>query len=187
MQGEHARVALDLDPRGLVPGRGVCGSALALPFADASFDVVGAFDVLEHCAPEQRAVAELFRVLEPGGLLLASVPAYTWAWTDHDVRAGHHRRYTRARLVAALEAGGFEVLRATYGFAAVFPLFAAERLVRRQRERRYAAPLQQGLPQVPPLVDRVLTGVSRAEARVLRTRDLPFGSSVFAAARRPGD
>ena len=186
MSGGHDRVALDVDPRGLVPGSGVCGSALALPFADRTFDVVGAFDVLEHCAPEQRAVAELFRVLEPGGRLLASVPAYTWAWTEHDVRAGHHRRYTRTRLVRALELGGFDVLRATYGFAAVFPVFAAERLARRARERRGTAPPLRGLPQVSPVVDRLLTGVCRAEARVLRSRDLPLGSSVFVAARRPG-
>jgi SAM-dependent methyltransferase len=186
MSGGHDRVALDVDPRGLVAGSGVCGSALALPFADRTFDVVGAFDVLEHCAPEQRAVAELFRVLEPGGRLLASVPAYTWAWTDHDVRAGHHRRYTRTRLVRALELGGFAVLRATYGFAAVFPVFAAERLARRARERRGTAPPLRGLPQVSPGVDRLLTGVCRAEARVLRGRDLPVGSSVFVAARRPG-
>ena len=186
MSGGHDRVALDVDPRGLVPGSGVCGSALALPFADRTFDVVGAFDVLEHCAPEQRAVAELFRVLEPGGRLLASVPAYTWAWTEHDVRAGHHRRYTRTRLVRALEHGGFDVLRATYGFAAVFPVFAAERLARRARERRGTAPPLRGLPQVSPGVDRLLTRVCGAEARVLRSRDLPLGSSVFVAARRPG-
>jgi SAM-dependent methyltransferase len=186
MSGGHDRVALDVDPRGLVAGSGVCGSALALPFADRTFDVVGAFDVLEHCAPEQRAVAELFRVLEPGGRLLASVPAYTWAWTEHDVRAGHHRRYTRTRLVRALELGGFDVLRATYGFAAVFPVFAAERLARRARERRGTAPPLRGLPRVSAGADWLLTGVCRAEARVLRSRDLPVGSSVFVAARRPG-
>ncbi|MCW2844204.1 MAG: class SAM-dependent methyltransferase, partial [Nocardioides sp.] len=98
LQGDHQRVAIDLDPRGLTPGRDVCASALALPFASETFDVVGAFDVIEHCEPEAQAVAELARVLVPGGRLLASVPAYTWAWTDHDVRAGHHRRYTLPRL-----------------------------------------------------------------------------------------
>ena len=177
------RFAIDLDPRGLVPGRGVCASALALPFADAIFDVVGAFDVIEHCDPEGQAVAELARVLTPGGRLLVSVPAYQWAWSDHDVRAGHHRRYTRPRLVAAVERTGLQVRRATYGFAGVFPFFAAERVVRRVRHR--GAPAAQGLPQVSPVMDRLLTGLSRREAGALHRRDLPFGSSIFLAAEKP--
>ena len=99
LRAEHRNVTLDLFPEGLTPGEGVCGSATALPFADGSFDVVSAFDVVEHCEDEQLAIAELTRVLEPGGRMLLSVPAYQWAWSDHDVRAGHHRRYTRPRLV----------------------------------------------------------------------------------------
>jgi SAM-dependent methyltransferase len=182
MRTEGQRVTVDVDPRGLAPGDGVCASALALPFPDATFDVVGAFDVVEHLEPESAALAELGRVVVPGGWLLLSVPAYQWAWTDHDVRAGHHRRYTRPRLRAAVEASGFDVRRCTYGFAGVFPFFAAERLARRLRRREPSA--SDGLPQVSPMVDRVLTGLSRAESRALRRRDLPFGSSVFLAARR---
>lgn len=182
MQGAHERFAIDLDPRGLKPGSGVCASALALPFGDATFDVVGAFDVIEHCEPEAQAVGELARVLTPGGRLLASVPAYQWAWSDHDVRAGHHRRYTQRRIVRAIEESGLTVLRSTYGFAGVFPFFAAERVARRLR-RGSGEP--QGLPQVSPVLDRVLTGLSAREARVLRRRDLPFGSSVFLAAEKP--
>lgn len=183
MRGDHERFAIDLDPRGLTPGTGVCASALALPFADATFDVVGAFDVIEHCEPEARAIGELARVLTPGGLLLASVPAYQWAWSDHDVRAGHHRRYTRRRFVAAVEGAGFTVKRCTYGFAGVFPLFAAERLARRVRRGGGAA--SEGLPQVSRLQDRILTGLSAAEAWALRRHDLPFGSSIFLAAEKP--
>ena len=182
MHGDHERYAIDVDPRGLVPGTGVCASALEIPFADATFDVVGAFDVIEHCDPEAQAVSELARVLAPGGRLLASVPAYQWAWSDHDVRAGHYRRYTLPRIVAAIEGAGLTVRRSTYAFAGVFPFFAAERVARRLR-RRTAVP--DGLPQVPPALDRVLTGLSSAEARLLRKRDLPFGSSVFLAADKP--
>jgi len=178
MRGDHQHVAVDLDPRGLEPGRGVCASALALPFADETFDVVAAFDVIEHCEPESRAVAELARVLAPGGRLLVSVPAYEWAWSDHDVRAGHHRRYTRPRIVAALESGGLRVERATYAFALVFPMFAAERVVRRLRRR----PSPDRLPQVSPAGDRLLRRLCVAEARLLRRRNLPFGSSVLVAA-----
>jgi SAM-dependent methyltransferase len=181
------KVSLDLDPRGLQPPGGVCGSVLSLPFADDAFDVVGAFDVLEHCDPEAGALAELRRVLGPDGRLLMSVPAYQWAWTDHDVANGHHRRYTRPRAVAALRDAGFEVVRATYGFAAVFPAFAAERAVRglrhRLRRTRPDAPADiVDVPPVGPTLERVLLGLCRWDERLLAARDLPFGSSVFLAA-----
>ncbi|MGH3362755.1 MAG: methyltransferase domain-containing protein [Nocardioides sp.] len=182
MQGAHQRVAIDVDRRGLAPGD-VCASALALPFRDGAFDLVGAFDVIEHCEPEDQSLGELARVLEPSGRLLLSVPAYQWAWSDHDVRAGHYRRYTRPRLLTAVRAAGFEVDRCTYGFAGVFPMFAAERGVRRLRR---TSPSDGSLPQVSALQDRVLMGLSSVEARVLTRRDLPFGSSVFLAARKRG-
>jgi SAM-dependent methyltransferase len=175
-------VTVDVDPRGLRPGEGLCASALALPFRDHAFDLVSAFDVVEHCEPEATALAELARVLEPGGRLLLSVPAYEWAWTDHDVRAGHHRRYTRPRLVSAVEAAGLVVRRASYGFTGVFPMFAAERLLRRVRR---PGGDEGRLPQVSPPVERVLLGLSRAESRLLGRTDLPFGSSVFLAADKP--
>ena len=87
MKGGHRRITLDLFPRGLTPGEGVCGSAEALPFADHTFDVVAAFDVVEHCDRETLAMAELSRVLRPGGRMLLSVPAYQWAWSEHDVQS----------------------------------------------------------------------------------------------------
>jgi SAM-dependent methyltransferase len=182
------KVSLDLDPRGLRPPHGICGSLLALPFADASFEVVGAFDVLEHCEPEALALAELRRVLQPGGRLLLSVPAYQWAWSGHDVANGHHRRYTRERATRSLTEAGFEVLRATYAFSAVFPAFAAERAWQAVRHRVGAGPREPAdvvdLPRVSRGVERVLVGLSRLDDRALASRDLPFGSSVFLAAAR---
>ncbi|MGI9157218.1 MAG: class I SAM-dependent methyltransferase [Marmoricola sp.] len=182
------KVSLDIDPRGLDSG-GVCGSVLDLPFRDTTFDVVTAFDVIEHCAPEQRALAELRRVLVPGGRLLASVPAYQWAWTRHDVDNGHHRRYTRKRLVTALQSSGFAVERVTYAFSSVFPFFAAERLARRVLERAQKQPSDGpadvvGVPHVAPSVERLLMALTRFDERLLASRDLPFGSSVFVAATK---
>jgi SAM-dependent methyltransferase len=195
------KISLDLDPRGLRPPEGVCGSVLALPFAGNSFEVVGAFDVVEHCDPEDHALAELRRVLQPGGRLLLSVPAYQWAWSDHDVANGHVRRYTRPRAVSVVEDAGFEVLRATYGFTAVFPAFVGERAVRALRHRlghrpghrlgHRRVPTRDGAPadvvDVPPVgprVERVLLGLCRWDERVLGRRDLPFGSSIFLAAAK---
>jgi SAM-dependent methyltransferase len=183
MRTGQQHVNLDLIADGLVPGEGVCGSATRLPFADATFDVVSAFDVVEHCADDALALAELTRVLVPGGRLLVSVPAYQWAWSDHDVQAGHHRRYTRPQLVRLVEGSGMQVLRATYAFGAVFPVFVAEWARRRITP---PGPGDTRLPLVSARADRLLMRLCAGDARVLRRRDLPFGSSVFLAAVKPG-
>ena len=183
------KVALDLDPRGLRPGD-VCGSALALPFADETFDAVAAFDVIEHCEPESQALGEVARILRPGGRLVISVPAYQWAWTHFDEWNHHHRRYTRRRAVAAVEAAGLVVHRATYAFTGTFPFFAADRLRTKVKERSRPAPRLgtddvPPLPEVSPSIDRVLHSLSRLDGRVLtRGRNLPFGSSVLVAAEK---
>jgi SAM-dependent methyltransferase len=176
------RVALDLDIDSLEPG-GVCGSAMQMPFRDETFDVVAAFDVVEHCEPESQVLDELVRVLRPGGHVFLAVPAYQWAWTQFDVDAGHHRRYTRKRLVTALERTGVDVQRATYVFAGTLPFFAAERVVRKLGKPKTEP--DTSLPEVPAFVDRMLLGLCRLDRRALARWSLPFGSSVVAVATKP--
>jgi hypothetical protein len=113
-----------------------------------------------------------------------SVPAYQWAWSDHDVRAGHYRRYTKRRELRAFAQTDLTPVRSTYAFCAVFPFFAAERVVRRLRSgaKPAADPSETRLPQVSPLMDKVLMGLTRAELKVIGKHGLPFGSSVLVAA-----
>ena len=121
--GRRRLASLDIDPRGL-RSNGVCGSALALPFAEGSFDMVSAFDVIEHCDPEAEALAEVHRVLAPGGRLLMAVPAYQWAWTDFDVANGHFRRdlttaprdWTPGAVIASLKAHSDQGAGAAHGY-----------------------------------------------------------------------
>jgi SAM-dependent methyltransferase len=176
-------VALDIDPRGL-RGDAVCGSALNLPFADNAFDAVAAFDVIEH-VEEGQALAEIRRVLRAGGTLVASVPAYQWAWTDFDVANGHLRRYTRRSITAALAGAGFEVHHSTYAFSTVFPAFAAERLLRKVRRRPGQAADIVEVPHLPTVLDAMLRQACRIDELALRRWRLPFGSSVFVAASAP--
>ncbi|MHB8330512.1 MAG: class I SAM-dependent methyltransferase [Acidimicrobiales bacterium] len=91
----------------------VQGSALRLPFADASFDRVIAAEVLEHIPDDTSAIAELSRVLRPGGTMAVSVPrfgpeAVNWALSDdyHNVPGGHVRIYRRSTLVGRLRRAG---------------------------------------------------------------------------------
>ncbi|MGZ8704690.1 MAG: class I SAM-dependent methyltransferase [Aeromicrobium sp.] len=83
--------------------------ALELPFADASLDLVVAFDVLEHIGNDTLAVQEIRRVLRPGSTALIAVPADPRLWSAHDDAVGHVRRYTRSSLLTLLEHNGMDV------------------------------------------------------------------------------
>lgn len=86
-------------------------SITALPFADAEFDLVCAFDVVEHVDDEGATFGELARVCAPGGVLLLSVPLHPAQWTAFDDFVGHRRRYEPQRLVELLAGHGFLVER----------------------------------------------------------------------------
>ncbi len=83
-------------------GLAVSGGITALPFGDGAFDLVAAFDVIEHVEDDDRAFGELTRVLRPDGLLVFSVPLHPARWTVFDDCVGHARRYTPAALRALL-------------------------------------------------------------------------------------
>lgn len=78
----------------------VTGSCAAIPLPDASESCITLLDVLEHVEDDVAAVAELHRVLRPGGLLVISVPALMQLWSEWDVVLHHFRRYHRADLAA---------------------------------------------------------------------------------------
>ncbi len=88
----------------------------ALPFADGAFDLVCAFDVVEHVDDEDGALSELSRVAAPGAALLLSVPLHPALWTAFDDFVGHRRRYEPQRLFAKLAQHGFSIEQsAVYG------------------------------------------------------------------------
>jgi SAM-dependent methyltransferase len=95
------------------PATAVQGDALALPFADATFDRVIASEVLEHIPDDTAAMRELARVLKPGGAMAVTVPrcvpeAVNWALSDeyHDTPGGHVRIYRRSTLERRLRSAG---------------------------------------------------------------------------------
>lgn len=109
-------VAGELDAEATRVGA-VQGDALRLPFADGSFDRVIASEVLEHIPEDEAAMAELSRVLRPGGSMAVTVPRcgpelVNWALSDeyHNVPGGHVRIYCRSELVSRLQGTGLKAV-----------------------------------------------------------------------------
>lgn len=155
-------------------------------FAPGSFDVVVASDVLEHLDDPVGAARAWWRILAPGGWLIAFVPAFPFLWSAHDEANEHRRRYTRAGLLADLASAGFTAERSSYWNCLLFAPAALARLAGRLGPRADAG----GLPPAPPPgpVNRALAGVLRAENRLLSLgARWPFGLSVLALARKPAE
>jgi len=157
-------------------------SLLALPFPDATFDGVTSFDVLYHrwVADDRAAVAELARVLRPGGVLLVRVPALRVLWGAHDEAVHSRHRYTRGEVKTLLREAGLEVVRASYGNTLLFPLLAARRTLDRITGRHGS-----DVAFLPAPLERAFRALLEVEARLVRLVSLPVGASVFALARRP--
>ncbi len=90
------------------------GLAEAMPFADETFDIVTALDVVEHLDDDIAGLKEMNRVLKTGGKTLIFVPAFMWLWGVQDDVSNHRIRYTKKQIVERLEKAGFEIERATY-------------------------------------------------------------------------
>lgn len=179
-------IDVSLDALRFTSSRGHRRLALAsgerLPLRSASFDLAFALDVIEHCADDGAAAAELFRILKPGGRLVTTVPAYQLLFGPHDRALHHHRRYRRGQFRSVLVGAGFEVERASYFNTVLFPPSAAVRLA-----QRFTRPSNGDTSSVSVAIgplNELFAKVFDAERLALRGVDLPFGLSILAVAHK---
>jgi SAM-dependent methyltransferase len=150
-----------------------------IPFTD-EFDVVGAFDVLEHIPEQDAVLAQMHQALVPRGGIVVTVPQHPWLWSPLDDYAQHQRRYTREELVRALQRAGFRVDRVTSFVTFLLPLMLASRV------RGRGKPVDPvGELTLPDGLDRGLERVMAVEAALIkRGVDFPAGGSLLAVGRR---
>lgn len=159
----------------------------ALPFGDASFHLVSAFDVLEHVADDGRMAGEMARVLRPGGTMIVTVPAYPALWGAQDEISHHCRRYERGGLGRLISGTGLELQRLTSFNTILFPPIALIRLARRLAPARARDEQRSDFELTKPgRVNDALAGIFAMEARLIERVNLPFGVSMLALATKPG-
>ena len=156
-------------------------SITQIPFRSETFDLVTAFDILAclEASDEARALAEMRRVLKPGGALVLNTAALPLLRGNHAIFGAEVRRTTRPKLAAALEHAGFRIERLTYTNFSLFPLMLGVRLA--QRLIGLATPEEGGSDiTVPPApVNATLTALLTMESRALARVNMPVGSSLL--------
>lgn len=104
------------------------GTLESLNLPDGSIRALGIFDVIEHLEDPSTVLQEIFRVLEPGGELICTVPAYQFLFSDFDRSIGHFRRYTRKTLSALLTQNNFKLIhKENIFFSLILPAFILRR------------------------------------------------------------
>ena len=177
MEPDAASRAYVLDTFQLAVDGGLLPDGLTYP--PRSFDLVCAFDVIEHVEDDRASLRKLGELLDEHGTMVVTVPAYQWMWSHHDELHHHKRRYTRREFVSVMEAAGLRVTKATYFNTVLLPVAVGVRTLKR------ALGLKGEDDRMPPAwLNRVLSGLFGAELPWLRSGTLPAGLSILVTARR---
>ena len=191
LQERYRAYGLDLSPIALelCRKRGLSqvslGSTEDLSALGASrFQGVFLLDVVEHLDDDTGALRRVAGVLDPGGAVIVTVPAFMFLWSRHDEINEHRRRYTRATLADLLHRGGFQLEQISYFNSYLFPLAAAGRVV----GRLFGKHASGGLSVPPRPLNALLRRIFLSErSRLLRSKgrdEFPFGLSLIAVGRR---
>ena len=178
--GHVDALELDEEMRGFAEqrlGRSVMSAPLPemAGVPDRSYDLIGAFDVIEHIDDDRAAVASIAAKLKSGGKFVMTVPAHQWMWSAHDVVNHHKRRYSKRRLKALIENSPLRLEAIGYFNSLLFPVALAERLSSRLRGKDDA---DLKLPPAP--LNAALEGTFAAERHLIGRLPLPVGLSLFA-------
>lgn len=159
--------------------------ATDIPFKSA-FDLVGAFDVLEHIEQDEVVMRQVRDTLRPDGLFIVTVPQYQWMWSRLDELVHHKRRYSRRELVEKLGRAGFDVLYTTSFVTTLFPFMMLSRV----RDRGKPPSINETADfsdrvSLPGPVNSLFDWIMRIDEAALKLgATLPFGGSLLAVARR---
>jgi SAM-dependent methyltransferase len=153
--------------------------ARKLPFKD-EFDLIGAFDVLEHIEEDELVIKNMRQSLKPGGSLILTVPQHPWLWSKVDEIACHKRRYKRKQLSLLLRQNGFEILQDTSFMFFLLPLMLIQRLVG-SRKSDYNPVEELALPK---MLDKMFEILLECERRIISYGiNFPIGGSRLVVAR----
>jgi SAM-dependent methyltransferase len=146
------------------------------------FDVIGAFDVLEHVIEDQNVLVQMFNAVRPGGGLLVTVPQHPFLWSASDQHAMHQRRYNRAELRTKVDSAGFQIERITSFNSLLLPLMIWSRM--RSKANHDFQPWREF--EISPALNKSLESILKLERMVItRGVSFPAGGSLLLIGRKP--
>jgi SAM-dependent methyltransferase len=179
-------LALQFSKRRDLDGNLGQASVTALPLVADTFDLVVSMDVICSVPDDGQALAEFYRVLKPGGILMMNLPALEWLKGQHDLAVNIVHRYTPRRLNTQLTKQGFEIEKMSFANSLLFPLVAPYRLATNWFPTDNDGPRSDVFLPFRP-INSTLAWVMQLESRLIPHFDVPIGMSLFVVARKAGE
>lgn len=139
------------------------------------FDIICMFDVLEHIQKDRNALEKITNILNHKGILIITVPAYSWLYGTHDKILHHYRRYTLKKLLNITSCLELTVLKYSYFNTLLFPLVILTRLF--DKLNRSKSSVGYEIPY--SIINQLLYKIFSMEKKILSKAYLPFGSSII--------
>lgn len=153
-----------------------------IPFSE-EFDVIGAFDVLEHIEDDERVLAQVHAALKPQGYMLLTVPQHSWLWSATDEYACHVRRYEADNLHRKIEMAGFRIIRTTSFVTILLPAMMAARFFHRKAANK-KLDIEAEL-KISPLLNFLFYQLLRAESALIQKGvNFPVGGSRIVVSQK---
>jgi|Deesub1362B_J571_1020462.scaffolds.fasta_scaffold00489_4 SAM-dependent methyltransferase len=159
----------------------ICSDARHIPFKDNIFDLVTAFDVLEHIDEDDNVLKEIYRVCKNGGFFLMTIPAYKFLWSGHDEALKHKRRYTKKVILRKLKNVNLKPIKISY-FNTLF--FSPILLFRLLNKFILKNKVGDHTYKVPKLLNQVLLHIYKIESFFLKYFNFPFGVSIICLSKK---
>ncbi|MEJ7589297.1 MAG: class I SAM-dependent methyltransferase [Ferruginibacter sp.] len=161
------------------------GSITNIPLENDCFDLVCAFDVIEHVADDRKAMEELLRVCRPGGTICITVPAFQSLWSHHDVINGHKRRYKKKQLQNLVKQQTAATVYISYFNSILFlPILGFRKLQAFMPGSRKGKDSDFSYFKKNKLINKILKAIFGMELFLLRSVKLPFGVSLMMFLRK---
>jgi 2-polyprenyl-3-methyl-5-hydroxy-6-metoxy-1,4-benzoquinol methylase len=150
------------------------------------FDLIVAFDVIEHIENDVAAISNINKMLHKGGILIITVPQYMFLWSKLDEIVKHKRRYSRRVLVAKLQENGFDISYCTSFLFVLFPLMLISRMFDKGRDQSLSDEVAfEKRVKFPNVLNWVFDLFMRVDEALIRLGvSLPFGGTLVVVARK---
>ncbi len=158
----------------------ILGSAEKTHLKKDTFNIITLLDVLEH-TDDNKALQEVYRILKNDGLIIITVPAYSWLWSNWDVVLHHQRRYTTKSLSEILKKNNFKTIKISYMYSfLILPALIIRTVKSLFSKKEYSSDFKLS----SPLINCIMNKINGIESYFVRNLSIPIGTSIIVVAKK---